>query len=205
MKEDLFVKGNFDLKNFRPKDDRPLAEKTAVAIVGSREMTSRGKELAYKFSYELAKNKIVIISGLARGIDTIAHEAALNAGGTTIAVLGSGIDLIYPPQNKNLAEKIMQNGCLVSEFPGKTPPYGKNFLQRNAIIAKLSQAILIVEGKRRSGTLSTATHAANLGREVFVIPGSEVTDYLIGEGATIAKDPKSILEYLNGINDEIAS
>lgn len=195
MNEDLFVKGIFDLRDL----------KTAVAIVGSREMTSRGKELAYKFAYELAKNKIVIISGLARGIDTIAHEAALDAGGTTIAVLGSGIDLIYPPQNKKLAEKIMQNGCLVSEFPGKTLPYGKNFLQRNAIIAKLSQAILIVEGKRRSGTLSTATHAANLGREVFVIPGSEVTDYLIGEGATIAIRPESIIEYLNGINDEIAS
>lgn len=186
MRDNLFVKGNFDLQKL----------KQAVAVVGTRDMSPRGEKLAYEFAFQLAKEGIVIISGLAKGIDTIAHRAALDAGGITIAVLGSGIDLIYPPQNKELAEEIMQNGCLVSEFPGKTLPLGKNFLQRNAIIAKLSQAILIVEGKRRSGTLSTATHAANLGKEVFVIPGSEVTDYLIGEGATKVDRPEEILGYL---------
>jgi DNA processing protein len=191
MRESLFIKGNFNLKDL----------KTAVAIVGTRDMSSRGEKLAYEFAFNLAKEGIVIISGLARGIDTIAHRAALDAGGTTIAVLGCGIDLIYPPENKDLASEIMENGCLVSQFPGKTSPLGKNFLERNKIIAFLSQAILIVEGKRRSGTLSTATHAANLGREVFAIPGSEVTDYLIDEGATIAIRPESILEYLNGTNN----
>ena len=176
-----------------------------LAIVGSRETNSYWKDIAYKFSYEIAKSGIPIVSGLARGIDTIAHRAAIDAGGTTIAVLGSGIDIIYPPENKDLAREIEKHGKIVSPFPKGTPPLAKNFLARNKIIAEMSQAILVVGGKRRSGTLSTAAAAANLGREVFVIPGpmndpySEAGLYLIENGATVVEDPKEIIDYMRGL------
>lgn len=174
-------------------------DENAVAIVGSRKMTSKGRDNAFKFAYELAKNGVTIISGLARGIDTVAHEGALAAGGRTIAVLGSGVDIIYPPENKNLSEKIIKSGAVVSEFPAGTKPFGKNFLQRNRIISALSKAVIIIEGTTRSGTISTATWAANQGKEVFVIPGSPATDYLAENGATIANDPSEILDYLRSL------
>jgi len=177
----------------------------AVAIVGTRTPTKYGREIAYKFSFELAKNGITVVSGLARGIDTIAHRAALDAGGRTIAVLGSGVDVIYPPENKNLAKEIAKQGGLISPFSKGTPPIGKNFLIRNELIVKLSKAVLVIEGRKRSGTLSTATHAANLGVEVFAIPGpvnsplSDAPLYLIEQGARVASSPEDILEYLNSI------
>ncbi len=186
MRENFFIKGKII-----PTD------KNAVAIIGAREMSVRGEKLAYEFSYELAKNGITIVSGLARGIDTIAHTAALEVGGRTIAVIGSGLDVIYPPENKALFQRITKHGAVVSQFKNGIQPLGKNFLARNKLIAKLSQAVLVIEGKRRSGTLSTVAHAANLGKEVFVIPGSEATDYLIEEGATIANGVVDILEYLS--------
>lgn len=182
-----------------------MKDKRCVAIVGTREPTNYGKEIAYKFSYELAKNGITIVSGLALGIDTIAHLAALDAGGRTIAVLGSGSDIIYPFENKNLAKRIAKSGKIVSPFLKGTKPLGKNFLIRNALIVKLSLAVLIVEGKERSGTLSTATHAANQNKEVFAIPGpinspqSYLPNYLIDNGARIARSPKDILEYINSL------
>ena len=171
----------------------------AVAIVGSRLSSGRGEKIAYEFSFYLAGHGVTIISGLARGIDSVAHRAAIDAGGRTIAVLGSGIDVIYPPENINLAREISENGAVVSQFPRGTKPYAKNFLERNGTIAKLAKAVLIVEGARRSGTLSTATWAVNQGREVFVIPGSGVTEYLINQGATVANSPADILEYLNSL------
>jgi DNA processing protein len=177
----------------------------ALAIVGTRDASNWGKEIAYKFSYFLAEKGITIISGLARGIDSIAHQGALDAKGRTIAVLGSGVDVVYPRENKKLAEVIAKRGALISQFPPGTLPLAKNFLTRNGIIAALSIAVLVVEGRRRSGTLSTATHAANLGREVFAIPGikdspqSEVTDYLIENGAHIANTPDDVLQYLEVI------
>lgn len=175
-------------------------DKRAVAVVGSREATQRGRQLTEDFVKKLVKNKFTIVSGLARGIDTVAHETALEAGGRTIAVLGSGIDVIYPWENKNLAGRIVKNGALVSPFPKGTKPLGKNFLARNKIIVGFSMAVLVVEGKRRSGTLSTAAHAANEGKEVFAIPGSEATDYLIGEGATAVQNPEDIVEYMRSIS-----
>lgn len=174
----------------------------AVAIVGSRKMTSYGKKMAYKFSFELAKKGVTIVSGLASGIDAIAHKAALDAKGRTIAVLGSGLDIIYPPENKRLANEIVKTGALVSEFPLGTKPRGVNFLVRNRIISGLSMAVLVVEGGRVSGTISTATWAANQGREVFAIPGpidsemSEAPNYLIEQGANIAKSPEDILDVI---------
>jgi DNA processing protein len=189
--QNLYIKGRLEKK-----------DRLAVAIIGSRKMTEYGEKTAARFAYELAKRKITIVSGLARGIDTVAHQASLAAGGRTIAVLGSGLDIIYPPENKRLAEKIVKSGALVSEFPPGTKPLGENFLIRNRIISGMSLAVLVVEGAKRSGTLSTASYAANQGREVFAIPGpvdsplSEAPLFLIGEGAAIAKGPKDVLEYL---------
>lgn len=181
-------------------------DQRTVAIVGTREPSEYGREIAYKFAYELAKNGVTIVSGLARGIDTIAHKAALDAGGRTIAVLGSGIDIIYPPENKTLAEEIKEHGRIISPFPDGTKPLGKNFLIRNGLIVELAQAVLVVEGRERSGTLSTATHAANQNKEVFAIPGplnspeSYLPNYLIENGARIARSPQDILEYVNSLS-----
>lgn len=189
--EDIFVLGNL-LNN----------DKRSIAVVGSREMTPRGKAVTQKFVEELVKEKITIVSGLARGIDTVAHESALKFGGRTIAVLGSGLDIIYPPENKNLAERISKNGAIISPFPYGTKPLPQNFLARNEIIVKLSQAVLVIEGKRRSGTISTANHAAREGVEVFAVSGSEATDYLIENGATVASDPQVIVEYLKNFQPQ---
>ncbi|MEK7526018.1 MAG: DNA-processing protein DprA [Patescibacteria group bacterium] len=186
---DLYIKGKL------PKDF------VGVAIVGSRNMTARGEKLAYEYAFELAKKGVVIVSGLARGIDTVAHTAALDAGGKTIAVLGSGIDVIYPLQNKDLAERICQNGALISPYPQGTPPSAENFKPRNGIIVDFSAAILIIEGQRQSGTINTANWAADKGREVFVIPGSPATDYLIENGTSIANSPQDIIDYLDGLNN----
>jgi len=169
----------------------------AVAIVGSRKPTTKGLTTAFDFAFYLAGHGVTVISGMARGIDSAAHKGALSAGGRTIAVLGSGIDVIYPPENRILALEIVKNGALVSEFPNGTGPHAKNFLQRNRLITKLSRAVLVVEGARRSGTLSTASWAGNLGKEVFAVPGSEATEWLIENGATIANSPKEVLDYLN--------
>lgn len=190
MQERLFIKG----KLLRQ-------DKKAVAIVGSRMTSEDGEKVAYEYSYYLAAKGVTIISGMARGIDSIAHRAALEVGGRTIAVLGSGVDVVYPPENKSLYEDIIKNGAVVSPFPMGTKPYPKNFLMRNKIIAELAGAVLVIEGARISGTLSIANWAGKLGREVFVLPGSEITDYLISEGATIANSPMQILEYLNGFNN----
>lgn len=180
-------------------------DQKAVAIVGSREASPYGLEIARKFAYELAKNNVTIVSGLARGIDTEAHIAALKAGGRTIAVLGSGLNIIYPPENKKLSKEIIKRGALVSEFSENTQPLRHHFLQRNKVIAGLSLAVIIIEGRRRSGTLSTARHAAELGREVFAVPGnidsplSEAPLYLIEQGARVAKSPEDVLEYVNTV------
>lgn len=189
--KEIYVEGEI-----LPRDSK------AVAIVGSRITSKYGREVAYKFSYELAKNGVTIVSGLARGIDTIAHSAALDAKGRTIAVLANGIDIVYPPENTNLAKRIVKSGALITEFPAGIKPLPKNFLARNRIISGLSLAVLVIEGRSRSGTLSTATHAANQGREVFAVPGpinsslSALPNYLIENGAQIAKSPDDVFEYL---------
>jgi len=179
----LYVKGKILKSDIR-----------AIAVVGSRNMTPRGEALTKKFVKEFTKKGYTIVSGLARGIDTVAHKSALKEGGRTIAVLGSGLDIIYPSENKALSEEIIKNGALVSPYPNGTKPYPKNFLARNRIVVELSKAVLIIEGKRRSGTLSTASWAANAGVDVFAIAGSEATDFLIGEGAILATKPSDVLD-----------
>lgn len=168
----------------------------AIAVVGSREMTPRGKVLTEKFAKEFVKRGYTIVSGLARGIDTVAHQTALREKGRTIAVLGSGLDIIYPFENNAIAAEIIKHGALVSPFSLGTKPFPKNFLARNRIIVELSSAVLVVEGKRRSGTLSTASWAANAGVDVFAVPGSEATDFLIGEGAISVTKPTEVLDMM---------
>lgn len=174
----------------------------AVAVIGSRSMSEYGRKVAWEFSVALAKKGITIVSGLARGIDSVAHRAALSIGSRTVAVLGSGIDYIYPPENKGLAHEISLNGAVVTEFPPGTPPIGKNFLSRNRIISGLSVAVLVVEGARRSGTLSITNWALDQGRDVFAVPGrvdsslSELPNFLIENGAIPATNPEDILDRL---------
>ncbi len=179
------------------KGDLRRADALAVAIVGSRKGTARGRKLAHDFSLKLAGSGVAIVSGLARGIDTSAHQGALAAGGRTIAVLGSGIDIVYPAENSGLFEAISKNGAILTEFPPGTRPLAKNFLERNRIISGLALVLLVIEGERRSGTLSTTAHAANQGREVFAIPGSPATDFLIKEGARVCQKPQKILDCLS--------
>jgi len=171
-------------------------DKRSIAVVGSRDMTERGRKLTEQFVKALVREKITIVSGMARGIDTIAHKTALENGGRTIAVLGSGIDVIYPPENKVLYYKIIKNGAVVSGFPNGTKPLPQNFLARNQLIVRLSQAVLVIEGKSRSGTISTANHAANEGKDVYAIPGSEATDWLIEQGAISVTSPIDLISLI---------
>lgn len=177
----------------------------AVAIVGSRNASSYGKEMTEFFASELAKAGITIVSGMARGIDSIAHRASLAAGGRTIAVLGSGLNVIYPPENHLLYNEIIKNGAVISEFADDTPPFQQNFLQRNLTIIGLSRAVLIIEGTEKSGTLFTGNRAAEMGKEVFALPHpinsptGYVTRRLILSGSSIAQSPQTIIEYLTQV------
>jgi len=185
----IYTKGEF-----AEKDNFP------IAIVGTREPTSYGKVQAEKFSSALAAQGITISSGLARGIDSAAHQAALKSGGRTIAILGCGIDVVYPPENKKLYEEIPQNGVLISEFPLGTKPDAQNFPSRNRIISGLSLGILVIESGAHGGALQTAAFALDQGREVFAIPGNlgikqaEGTNTLIQKGeAKLVHSPEDIL------------
>jgi DNA processing protein len=152
---------------------------------------------------KLVSSGITIVSGMARGIDTIAHKTALEAGGRTLAVLGCGVDRIYPPENRKLAEQIMQAGALISDYSPGTPPEAVNFPPRNRIISGLSLATVVVEAGNRSGALITANFAADQGREVFAVPGSVLspqsrgTNRLIQNGARPLLDPQEILDALD--------
>lgn len=170
-----------------------------LAVVGTRRPTSYGREVAYSFTYELAQAGFVIVSGLAHGIDAIAHQAALDAGGQTIAVLGCGLDVVYPAQNRRLAKDILkQGGALLSEYPPGTPPLKHHFPARNRIIAGLSEGIVVPEADVRSGSLITARLALEEGRTVMAVPGSilsqrsDGTNNLIKAGALAVTDVSDI-------------
>jgi DNA processing protein len=144
----------------------------AVAVVGTRRVTAYGNQITRELVSVLAQHGLTIISGLARGIDGIAHQACLNTGGRTLAVLGCGVDCIYPPEHSRLAERIIANGALISDYPPGTPPEAANFPPRNRIISGLSQAVIVIEAGRQSGALITAAFAAEQGRQVFAVPGN---------------------------------
>jgi DNA processing protein len=161
----------------------------AVAIVGTRRVTPYGRQVTEELASYLASNGITVISGLARGVDAVAHHAALKAGGRTIGILGSGVDKIYPPEHKNLAEQMIERGAIISDYVPGTPPEASNFPPRNRIISGLSLAVVVIEAGETSGALITAEFAAEQGREIFSVPGSifapqsKGTNKLIQNGA----------------------
>ncbi len=174
----------------------------AVAIVGTRHATAYGRSQAEKIAYGLAKAGVTIVSGMARGIDSAAHQGAIDAGGRTVAVYGCGLAHIYPPENADLSRRIADNGALVSEFHPQTKPHSGTFPQRNRLISGLSHATLVIEAPERSGSLITARTAYEQGREVLALPGavtsraSQGTNLLIRDGATLIRNVDDILECL---------
>jgi DNA processing protein len=188
----LYTLGGFD-----PRD------RWAAAIVGTRRMSPYGEAVARELGRTLAASGVTVVSGLARGIDGVAHEAALDAGGRTIAVLGSGLDQIYPPEHRKLARRIIENGAVISDYPIGTRPEAKNFPPRNRIISGLAMVVIVVEAGEGSGALITADFAAEQGRDVFAVPGdihrntSKGVNHLIQSGAEPMLSPQDVLEALN--------
>ncbi len=188
----LYVRGSF-----APTDQ------WAIAIVGTRKATAYGREVTRTLASDLARSGVTIVSGLARGIDAAAHQAALDAGGRTIAVLGHGIDFVYPPEHRKMAEQIAEHGAVVTDYPIGTAPEGKNFPPRNRIISGLSLGVLVIEGDVSSGAHITADFALEQGRDVFAVPGnilqrsSRLPNTLIQQGATPVLSAEDILEQLN--------
>ena len=186
------------LGELRPDDER------SVAVVGTRGPTAYGREVAYQLTYDLARSGVAIVSGLARGIDAVAHRAALEAGQRTIAVLGSGIDVMYPREHAGLASEIVQNGALVSEHPMGTRPKAENFPRRNRIMSGMTLGTVVIEAGEKSGALLTSSHALEQDREVFAVPGnifspsSRGANRLIRDSAAkLVVEAKDILEELN--------
>jgi DNA processing protein len=181
----------------------PEFRRPTVAIVGTRKPTAYGKQVTEKLASELASKGVVIISGLALGVDGIAHAAALNAKGTTLAVLGNGLEHIYPAAHQSLAESIIASGgALLSEYTPDTPARSYQFLERNRIVSGLADAIIITEAAARSGTLNTAMHALSQGKEVFVVPGNITSPMSLGcntllkQGATPILSANDVLEVI---------
>lgn len=183
-------------------DIAEILSRPRVAIVGSRKVTPYGKTITIKFAEELARQGIVIVSGLALGVDSLAHKAALNAGGLTVAVLPTGLDTIYPSAHRQLAKDIIKQGMVLTEYPEGTASLKYNFIERNRIVSGLSDAVLITEAAEKSGTLHTARHALAQSKKVFAIPGnitspmSTGANQLIQRGATLVTRPEDLLETL---------
>jgi len=177
-------------------------DQRALAIVGSRKASAYGRDVAGHFARRLAERGVTIISGLAHGVDAAAHRGALEAGGRTFAVLGSGIDVIYPYDHKALAEEIVAQGALISEFPPGTRPDRFNFPRRNRIISGLALGVLVAEASDKSGALITATLAADQGKDVFAVPGSIFSDASSGVNRLIQDGAKPVM-HVNDILDEL--
>jgi len=174
-----------------------------LAVVGTRRATVYGKQVTEEIVVDLAQSKITVVSGLAKGVDSIAHRSALDAGGRSIAVFACGLDIVYPAENSNLARRIIQQGALISEYPIGTRPRADNFPRRNRIMSGLSLGVLVIEADENSGAMITARLALEQNREVFAIPGSILspvsrgTNHLIQEGAKLVRNYTDILEELN--------
>lgn len=193
------------------KGDILEEDRLAIALVGSRKATNYGKWACEKFSKELTKLGVTIISGLASGIDTIAHKTSLENGGRTIGVLGNGIDTVYPKKNLSLYKELEQKGGIISEFPLGTPPLAYNFPQRNRIISGLSMGVIVIEAQEKSGSLITAHHALEQGKDVFALPGninsifSAGTNKLIKDGAKPLLEIDDIIEEIYELQDKLLS
>lgn len=197
----LFILG--EMPENRSQIDLSSDEQIKIAIVGTRKATTSGKLLAKNLAKDLSKHGIVIVSGLAMGIDTAAHEGCLESNGKTIAVLANGLDKIYPAQNENLAKKIIAaGGALISEYPLGTPSYPNQFLERNRIVSGLCSATIVIEAPERSGSLATARNALEQGREVFVVPGP--TDHPNYKGShKLIRDGARLITSLEDIFDDL--
>ena len=188
----LYIRGKLE-----PGDER------SVAVVGTRASSGYGLEMATRLAGGLAANGVTVVSGLAVGIDAAAHRASLDAGGRTIAGVGSGLDQVYPAKHADLARKIAESGAVISEYPPGVRPHARNFPRRNRILSGLTLGTLVVEAGFRSGALLTVTHALEQNREVFAVPGSTLserskgTNWLIQQGAKLVLDVEDILEELN--------
>jgi len=173
----------------------PLQRSPVVAIVGTRKPTSYGKEVTFKLAYDLTRKGITVVSGLALGIDAIAHKAALEAGGTTIAVLANGVDHVYPVTNGRLADDIIKSGgAIISEYPPGTPARDFQFLARNRIVSGIADAIIVTEAASRSGTLATVAHALDQNKEVFAVPGNITSPMSVGPNRLIQQGAHPALE-----------
>jgi len=184
----LFVKGSVD-----------ILAMPGVAVIGTRRPSSYGRRVTSKMVRGIVRHGVVVISGMARGVDSLAHHLALKASGHTVAVLGCGVDVVYPPEARSLRDRIAEEGALVSEFRMGTTPEAMNFPRRNRIISGLSRCVLVTEAPRKSGALITADAANNHGREVFAVPADitreqgEGSNRLIGQGAHVALTPEDVL------------
>lgn len=178
-------------------------DELAIGVVGTRRSTGYGTDMASRISRDLATAGVTVVSGLALGIDTVAHRAALEAGGRTVAVFGCGLDTIYPPRNRMLASQIAESGALVTEYPLGTRPDARNFPVRNRIISGLSRGVVVIEAPMRSGALITTTFAADQGRDVYAVPGSALSPAsagshaLIRDGAMLVTSASDILAQLD--------
>jgi DNA processing protein len=190
--------------------DVAVCDETAIAVVGARAASREGVAVARTIAGDLARAGIVIVSGLARGIDTAAHCGALDARGRTIAVLGTGIDRVYPAENRDLSARISMNGARVSQFPVGTAPLVENFPQRNRLISGLSRAVIVIEAGEKSGALITAREAADQGRDVMCVPGSlaggrnKGAHTLLRDGAKLVESAVDILQELGIENSSLA-
>ena len=179
------------------------SDEWCVAVVGTRRPTAYGRQVAEELASDLARNSICVVSGLARGIDALAHRSALDAGGRTLAVLACGLDIVYPPEHAKLALEIAERGALVSDYPLGTQPRGDYFPRRNRIMSGLSLGVLVIEGDYKSGAMITAKLANEQGREVFAVPGSVFSpqsrgpNALIADGAKLVQRVEDVLEELN--------
>jgi len=182
--------------------DRSLLSRLTVAVIGARAASNEGLIAANEIALDLARAGVVVVSGLARGIDSAAHLGALEGGGGTIAVLGTGIDVVYPAENAALSERIANSGLLVTEFAPGSPPEDWHFPRRNRIISGLSKAVVVVEAKEKSGSLITARLAADQGRDVMAVPGTIVggrnrgANALLRDGAKLVESAVDILQEL---------
>jgi DNA processing protein len=188
----LYVRGRLE-----PNDS------VAIGIVGARRCSLYGREQAHRFGYQLASAGITVISGLARGIDGEAHKGAITAGGRTVAVLGNGLSTIYPPEHRELADRVAEQGAVISELPMAVSPEAKNFLPRNRLIAGLSLGVLVVEAARRSGSLTTARLATEYDREVFALPGRVDTESSQGTNTLIRDQHAKLVMTAEDIVDEL--